>query len=431
MLPRRTAASIALAATAFLTLPYLPSLKAMPGISARTALAAFVPRLPEIAPLPPPPEMPRPRAIVATRPAPNLSVPPHSLDRFFTSLREGQVTRILHYGDSPTTADSITSGVRRTLQKRFGDAGHGFLLIAPPWAWYGHAGTQLSASGWKIEPASQSRAADHIHGLGGVNFSGSAGASSHVTLSTAHSGGVVYYLAQPGGGTFTLSADEAELATIHTDAPGKAPATAEFRFPSGARSLDLRVAEGQVRLFGYRFDKDQPGIQYSSIGINGAQVQMILRAFEPNQWRAELRAENPGLVILNYGTNESIYPAYIEKDYPNELRAVVARLRDALPESSILIMSPMDRGVRNSSGEIETPAALTKLVDVQQRVAEETGCAFFNTFEAMGGAGTMARWYEMQPRLVSGDFIHPLPQGADKVADLFSAALLLAYGDRR
>src|SRR5258708_38099241 len=99
---------------------------------------------------------------------------------------------------------------------------------------------------------------------------------------------------------------------------------------------------------------------------------MIVRSFEPNQWRTELRAENPALVILNYGTNESIYPAYIEKDYPSELRAVITRLREALPESSILIMSPMDRGARNSSGEIETPAALTKLIEGQQRVAEET-----------------------------------------------------------
>ena len=60
------------------------------------------------------------------------------LDRFYRALhraegREG-VVRILHYGDSPTTADMITSDVRTLLQKRFGDAGHGFFLIAKPWA---------------------------------------------------------------------------------------------------------------------------------------------------------------------------------------------------------------------------------------------------------------------------------------------------------
>src|SRR5271166_3581627 len=35
----------------------------------------------------------------------------------------GAVTRILHYGDSPVTADSITADVRSLLQEHFGDAG--------------------------------------------------------------------------------------------------------------------------------------------------------------------------------------------------------------------------------------------------------------------------------------------------------------------
>src|SRR5580658_5609226 len=117
---------------------------------------------------------------------PDLNVPPGSLDAFYASLHRKEVTRILHYGDSPTTADSITSDVRRLLQERFGDAGHGFLLIAKPWAWYGHAGMELEATGWKIEPASQARARDGIHGLGGVSFRGGPGATSRVTLLEDH-----------------------------------------------------------------------------------------------------------------------------------------------------------------------------------------------------------------------------------------------------
>ena len=426
MLPRRTATTITLTILCFLGLPHVPGFSAMPGVTGSRILAVFHLRFAEkptpVVSAPPPPKADD------RVPAPHLIVPPHSLDRLFESFRAGSATRILHYGDSPTTADSITSGIRRILQARFGDAGHGFLLIAPPWAWYGHMGTSLDSSGWQIQPASQARAKDHIHGLGGVNFVGTTGATSHVTLTTAHSGGMVYYLAEPGGGAFTVSSGETEIASIQTDAPAKAVARAGFHFPEGAKSLDLRVTRGPVRLFGYRFDKEQPGVQYSSIGINGAQVQMIVRYFEVSQWQAALREENPALVVLNYGTNESIYAGYVETAYAGELRTVISRIREALPGSSLLLMSPMDRGVRNDSGEIVTPAVLTKLVEVQRAVAEETGCAFYNTFEAMGGAGTMARWYEMQPRLVSGDFIHPLPQGADQVAALFASALLEAYG---
>ncbi len=366
---------------------------------------------------------------------PNLEVPPGSLDDFYASLRRteskqpGAVTRILHYGDSPTTADSITSDVRRLLQARFGDAGHGYLLIAKPWAWYGHSGIKLAGTGWKIEPASQARAADGIHGLGGVSFRGDTSATSRVTLpDSGYARATVYYLAQPDGGKFTVQFGENPATEIDTAGGEKQPAFAEIAVPAGSDSLELRVSAGRVRLFGYRFDKDQPGVQYSSLGINGAQIQMALRYFEPHQWAEVLQHEDPALVVLNYGTNESIYSKYVEKEYPDELRAVIARIRATLPHASLILMGPMDRGTM-SGGEIVTPDSLEKLIEVQRQVAKETGCAFFNTFAAMGGAGTMGRWYHAQPRLVSADFMHPLPAGAAIVGGLFESALIRSYDD--
>jgi lysophospholipase L1-like esterase len=366
--------------------------------------------------------------IEARQSIPYLDVPPGSLDAFYASLRRKEVTRILHYGDSPTTADSITSDVRRLLQARFGDAGHGFVLIAKPWAWYGHNGIRLDAKGWQIEPASQNRAPDGFHGLGGVSFRGEPGAFSRVGLPDAHySNAIVYYLAQPGGGSFTVNTEEEKIVEVNTDAEVKKPGFAEFALPPGTTTVELRVTSGRVRLFGYRFDKDQPGVQYSSLGINGGQVQMALRYFESTQWTEVLRHENPALVVLNYGTNESIYPAYVEKQYPDELRQVIARIREAVPHASLLLMGPMDRGIMNAAGDIVTPDSLQTLIAVQKKVAAETGCAFFNTFNAMGGAGTMGRWYHAQPRLVSADFMHPMPAGAAKVGALFEGALMHGY----
>ncbi len=368
-------------------------------------------------------------------PIPNLEVPPGSLDNFYASLRQtetkqpGAVTRILHYGDSPVTADSITSDVRRLLQTRFGDAGHGYLLIAKPWAWYRHSGVRLEGDGWKILPASQSREADAIHGLGGVSFRGEAGATSRVTLPDGgYARVIVYYLAQPDGGKFSVAFGENAPVEVDTAGGEKRPAFAEIMVPAGSDSIELRVVSGKVRLFGYRFDKDQPGVQYSSLGINGAQIQMALRYFESRQWTADLQHEDPALVVLNYGTNKSIYPEYVDKEYPDELRAVIARIRAALLNASLILMGPMDRGVM-SGGEISTPESLTKLIEAQKQIARETGCAFFNTFAAMGGAGTMGRWYQAQPRLVSADFMHPMPAGAAIVGGLFERALVKSYED--
>jgi lysophospholipase L1-like esterase len=156
-------------------------------------------------------------------------------------------------------------------------------------------------------------------------------------------------------------------------------------------------------------------------------VQVVVRYFEQHQWAEELRHERPDLVIINYGTNESVFASYIDRYYAGELREVIRRVQAAVPNASLLVMSPMDRGERDSSGAIVTAATVPHLVAIQRQVAAETGCAFFDTFDAMGGAGTMARWYESQPRLVSADFMHPLPAGARKVGVLLYEGLMSGY----
>ena len=63
----------------------------------------------------------------------------------------------------------------------------------------------------------------------------------------------------------------------------------------------------------------------------------------------------------------------------------------------------------------------------ERRVAMAQNIPVYNTFLAMGGAGTMARWYASTPRLVSADYIHPTPAGAKIVAGEFIQALLEDY----
>src|SRR5262249_29444787 len=106
------------------------------------------------------------------------------------------------------------------------------------------------------------------------------------------------------------------------------------------------------------------------------------------------------------------------------LREVIRRVKAAVPQASILVMSPMDHAEKNrASGEMATPPALGRLVNIQRRTAEDMDCAFFNTFQAMGGEGTMVAWYHNQPPLVSADYMHPFPAGARKVGVLLYQAL--------
>jgi lysophospholipase L1-like esterase len=325
------------------------------------------------------------------------------------------------------TADSITADVRSLLQQHFGDSGHGFVLIAKPWAWYGHRGVDLQAKGWRIAPATQARARDGFHGLGGVSFEGDTGASSRFELAEDHAQIEIQYLLQPGGGVLTVEALGQKLGDVETEGPAIKPGFQTFPLPIGARVIRLSVERGPVRLFGVSFERNTPGVIYNSLGLNGGQVQVVVRYFDKPQWTEELQHQHPDLVVINYGTNESIYADYIERYYPGELRQVIERVKAAVPGASVLIMSPMDRGQRDSNSRIVTVPALPRLVEIQRQTASEMNCAFFNTFQAMGGEGTMARWYDSQPRLVSADFTHPLPAGARKVGVLLDQALESGY----
>jgi lysophospholipase L1-like esterase len=370
------------------------------------------------------------RPVIAT---PDLIDEHENLKAFYQALWRtesklpGAVTRILHYGDSPVTADSITADVRALLQEHYGDAGHGFILIAKPWAWYGHRGVDILGKGWHIEAATQSHARDGLVGLGGVSFEGATGAATQIVLGEDHARMEVEYLRQPGGGRLAIRTEGRAIGDIETDDAAKQAGFQTVDLPAGTRNIDLVVERGPVRLFGVSFERDDPGVIYNSLGLNGGQVQAVVRYFDKAQWSVELQHQRPDLVVLNYGTNESIYADYIEKSYPGELREVIGRVKAAVPNASVLIMSPMDRGQRDASGRIITVPSLPMLVEIQRQTAAEMGCAFFNTFQAMGGEGTMARWYESQPRLVSADFTHPLPGGARKVGVLLDQALEAGY----
>lgn len=373
--------------------------------------------------------------------------PDHVMDRFNAALtnsdakKSGAITRVVHYGDSPITNDGITGTVRQLLQERFGDSGHGFILVDRPWDWYGHQSITFNSSGnWTSSSLMAPRTSDGQFGLGGVAFfaNGPGKSASFAPASLGSTGRKfssfeVFYLEQPDGGQFSVSANDGEPQVIST--AGAATKSAFTKITSTepfARSFALRTLNGNVRIFGAVLENDDPGVVYDSLGVNGAFAGLLATAMNEQHWTEQLQHRKPELVILNYGTNESQYASDDQMArYERELREVVRRVRSALPESSILIISPMDRGKRAAGGRVITHPAIPKIVEMQRRVALETHCAFLNLFAAMGGEGTMARWHEGRDHLVGADLMHPNAKGAQTVGTLIYTALMENYNNYR
>ncbi len=403
---------------------------------------------------PAPPAAPVPTApVVAHQAKPGEKLPPvsavfaddsNSLDPFFAALwqleqaKSGQapaasnsVVTVLHYGDSPTTADLITGDIRAQLQQRFGDAGRGYTLVAKPWAWYGHRGVEITGHGWKMRTG-VGLMRQGIYGLGGAAFEGQPGAASLFRLTEGGQSSVeIEYLAKPGAGSFAVEADGQKLLELptaqSTAADTQAAISVHIPLPPGTTTVSLRPTAGTVTLFGADFRTGSGGVLYDSLGLNGATTSVLARVLEPNLWKEELSHAAPALIVVNYGSNESSFGNFVHKQYAAELRLAIQRIRVAAPGVPILIMSPMDRGERNGLDDIETMSTIPEIVGIQRQAAAETHCAFFDTYDAMGGSGTMARWFAASPRLVTADLLHPTPQGAPIVASLFVQQLSMGY----
>jgi len=359
----------------------------------------------------------------------------HALDAFYASLAKtrakqpGAVTRILHYGDSVITSDYVSGTMRRKMQAELGDAGHGFILVANPWEWYFHNDVTHGASeGWSSSRITGPTTKDGMYGLGGVTFTGAPGASAFFGTSDRGTHGKkvsrfdVYYLETPGGGEV-----EAKIGStterFSTKGDSKTSHIKSFSVADGEARMTLRVIGGSPRLFGVALERDEPGVVYDALGANGARVE-LLGSINPTNLAEQMTLRKPALIVLQYGTNESEAPG-LARDYEKTLGGVVSMIKTAAPNASILIAAPLDRAETSEGGTLRTKPIIKRLVAAQRNVAKESGVAFYNTFEAMGGEGSMAKW--MKSGLGGGDLTHPTPQGAEALGDLFYSSITTGF----
>ena len=362
----------------------------------------------------------------------------HALDAFYkhlaaTSKKEpGAVTRILHYGDSVITSDYISGTLRRRLQARYGDSGHGFILVANPWEWYFHNDVvHYAGEGWNANRITGPFTNDKMYGLGGVTFHGAPGATA--TFGAMEKGDYgravsrfdVYYLAQPQGGDFEVkSGDKSEK--VSTKGENKASKVFSFSVEDGPRKMQLRsMGGGDVRLFGVVLERDLPGVTYDALGANGAQ-SLLWEPADDAHWKDQMALRKPALVILQFGTNESEAPVFSEKSYEKTLTHVVQKVIAAADGASVMLAAPLDRAEREG-GELKTKKIIPKIVASQRKVALANGVAFWNTYVAMGGEGSMAHWVKAKPQLASWDLTHPTPAGAEVIGELLEKSLVTGF----
>ena len=365
-----------------------------------------------------------------------------ALHRFFEKLdrleagQEKDDVRIIQYGDSHTLADLGTSAARKALQSRFGDGGRGFVAIGKPFKYWVQDGVRNGMSNdWSTERGRYDKGhfvGDGLYGLGGAALvTEHRGARAWVETRSPVSQIDLAYLAQPRGGSIDVLVDGAKVAHVSTSSKSAKTESAfhAVDVPEGTHNVEVRTnGDGGVRLFGVGLDRQQAGVVYDAIGINGVRASVALSWSEAHM-SEQLRHRAPDLVILAYGTNESTDDTSNEA-YERQLVDVLGRIARAVPTASCLMLGPPDRAIDSTVGYITAPRIL-EVIAVQRRVAGAAGCAYYSQFDAMGGDGSMATWALEDPPRAQRDRVHLTREGYAQLGTAFASDVLRAYGSFR
>ncbi|HMJ16303.1 MAG TPA: GDSL-type esterase/lipase family protein, partial [Polyangiaceae bacterium] len=238
----------------------------------------------------------------------------------------------------------------------------------------------------------------------------------------------VHYFTHPRGGDFTLRVDGKNIARIKTRSANAGPAYYAFRTTPGRHAIRARLhGRGVVRLFGITAETARPGVVVDTLGISGSRLASSLR-WQEETWTSALQRRSPDLVTFAYGTNELMDPGHSSAAYQRQLRAVLTRLRKALPEVSCAFIAPFDVPKREGGSWVGRPR-LVEIIETQRRISQEFGCAFWDGYAFMGGGGALHRWSRANPPLASRDHVHLTRRGYVYAGTAIGDALMRAYDE--
>lgn len=354
----------------------------------------------------------------------------HALDPFWQALADLAAdkrshVRIAHYGDSHIANDGITHVSRQLLQRRFGDGGHGFVLVQGRTQWYQHKGVQRSASGgWRLVNFLNGNARDGAYGYAGVAAEAGAGEWFGLDTAKGHTASrFVLYLRSLGKATIAVRIDGKPAKELKITSASGTDSAETWPVADGSHAIQWRVTAGRVRVFGGALEREK-GIVYDSLGEVGARGTRWLNA-DAKHMAAVMAQRPPDLLIVNYGGNERT-DKISETNYLEKMGKVVERLRGGQTHGACLVLGPGDHGTRERGKVISDPDII-RINRWQRTLAAQTGCAFYDTRALMGGEGAMGRW--VKSGLGWSDYSHFTGKGEQAMGVALYRAMLKGLRD--
>ena len=335
------------------------------------------------------------------------------------------VLRIIQFGDSHTAADIFTGDLRQKFQKRFGGAGIGWVS---PINVYGQRNSQVyyTATDWLLSSSRVTPLNDYpMGGFIATPTAPNAQLVINYNVDEKPSLWNATFLVKPLKKGQKLKVVDGMNYEIILDPDNGL----DWQYINAFVMLPLTITADSadaIKLGGIWLEKNgKPGVVLSSVGLNGAKLSVWQNW--RSQWMNDLAKSKSDLVIIAYGTNESLETPFNLDRYKQSLINDIKQIRKKSPKSVILIVSPPDAMLRNkikrgNSCQAMQPPNLTSIRTAQQDVARQMHTLYWDWARVMGGPCSMRSW--VTKGLASKDFIHLTANGYNQSADVLYKALL-------
>ncbi len=187
---------------------------------------------------------------------------------------------------------------------------------------------------------------------------------------------------------------------VYNPEPG--PEVQQIDIHTPIRSLEVRIANPAGFIgYGIVFE-NKNGVSLDNYSIRGnSGLALFGTNAAVNARIGAMRGYD--LIILQYGLNVMSADVLHYGSYEKAFIKVINYMKRCFPNSSILVMGVCDRSTQRD-GEFVTMPAVRGMIEAQRNAARETGVAFWNTFEAMGGRKQHGR---VRPQELGGERLHP------------------------
>lgn len=197
----------------------------------------------------------------------------------------------------------------------------------------------------------------------------------------------------------------------------------EFVFDHYLDSFELNIyrsdtAVSSFDLYGISLDNDDPGLVYTSIGVNGASTKSYLRC---ELFQQHLKAIVPDLVIFCIGINDAYDPSFCKNCYENNYDSLVSWFRSANPDVEFLFVTNNDSYYKRRYPNKRVFEAREAMISL----ANKHNSGMWDMFNVMGGLGSCNKW--IKNGCAKRDKIHLTKKGYILMGDLMFEALIKEY----